>query len=228
MSSAAAREADGVLAEVEQPAVGSCCFCAVSGLSRHPTRCGRLLGPFRPKSRSGTARALYVHEWCAMFAPRVSFTRHIDDQDRLRCAADIDADSLAREAARGRRIRCALCGEKGAAAGCFRCSKPSYHFGCANAAGLVEWHWWRNHGQRVVHCPEHRDPLLDIWWDGSDAWPTTEVGWWRAAIVDGPVEGRYGVLYRDEPYGEETIGPPCDEGELCARGTRAPTRTGKA
>ena len=73
-----------------------------------------------------------------------------------------------------------------------------------DAAALIEWHWWHNHGNRVAHCPAHRDPLCEIYWPGgSAAWPAA--GWCPAAVVDGPVEGRWAVLYGKAPYGQEML-----------------------
>ncbi|BBM96708.1 BRCA1-associated RING domain protein 1 [Marchantia polymorpha subsp. ruderalis] len=89
---------------------------------------------------AGSNKYLHVHKLCAEWAPNVYF----EDDDRPR--------NLSVEVSRGGRIKCTVCGRKGAALGCCnnKC-KNSYHYPCARLLQGCQW----NEDDYVMFCPLH-------------------------------------------------------------------------
>ncbi|KAG6549133.1 hypothetical protein Mapa_009359 [Marchantia paleacea] len=89
---------------------------------------------------AGSNKFLHVHKLCAEWAPNVYF----QDDDRPR--------NLSGEISRGGRIKCTVCGKKGAALGCCnnKC-KNSYHYPCARLLHGCQW----NEDDYVMFCPLH-------------------------------------------------------------------------
>ncbi|KAH7289599.1 hypothetical protein KP509_30G011100 [Ceratopteris richardii] len=86
--------------------------------------------------RSG--QVLDVHKNCAEWAPGVYFVEDV-------------AKNIPQEIARGNKIKCHVCGLKGAVLGCYvkRCRK-SFHYPCAHT---LPCRW--DDGNFLVLCPEH-------------------------------------------------------------------------
>ena len=164
--------------------------------------------------------ARVAHELCAFFSSGIAVDlEQLPDDYEVGCLAGagaVRAASLDAEAKRGAKLSCHLCGLKGATLGCYSCSRRSYHYPCAQRAGLVEWHWWESgHRARVVHCAEHLDARVDVRWDDGR--------WHGAAVVDGPHEGRYLALYTSAPFGQESLA--LNESDVSVR--RPPTGAAK-
>ena len=186
-----------------------CCFCgsAAAGTVEVGGALLRFEGVQTGASKTAQLGRLFAHELCAVFSPgvRVDLERLADDYE-VGCLDNgngaIDKTSVAAEWKRGSRLTCVLCGLKGASIGCFACSRRCYHYPCAARAGLVEWHWWESgHRARIVHCVEHLNPRCDVLFSGDDGVSS----WHRAAVADGPHEGRYLALYVDRPFGQESL-----------------------
>ncbi|KAJ7553461.1 hypothetical protein O6H91_06G099100 [Diphasiastrum complanatum] len=119
-----------------------CAFCRSSGNSK-------VAGPLMlfkdaalvPISKNTSTDNLKVHKLCAEWAPDVYFT-------------ETGVHNLKAEVARGRKIKCSSCGQKGAALGCYirRCHK-SFHYPCAKALLMCKWDL-DNH---VILCPDHSE-----------------------------------------------------------------------
>uniref|UniRef100_A0A1D2A528 PHD-type domain-containing protein n=1 Tax=Auxenochlorella protothecoides TaxID=3075 RepID=A0A1D2A528_AUXPR len=99
----------------------TCAFCDEPEGPTHGL--GPLLGPI-PGLGSGLGRGAYVHRVCAIWSPQVCET----PEGGLR--------GVAGEVRRGRALRCAHCGKRGASLGCRLAScHSSFHVACAQAAG---------------------------------------------------------------------------------------------
>ena len=91
---------------------------------------GQLMGPFQGDTS--------VHRLCALWSPEV-----FQDATKLR--------NVMAAVRRGRLIKCAVCGEKGATVGCFLDWCPrSYHLHCAVSAGCEF-----NNNKWILACPVH-------------------------------------------------------------------------
>ena len=193
-----------------------------SGAARmHDMRCGKLLGPLAmhthkegkvrkdgPETKGQRERReWWVHEKCYKFGTG-GRVENVDSEVRV---ADIDTAALRLLVRRGATQVCCVCRHGGAVLTCRACSSGGrgdvhggggefYHFACADLRGAVEWHWLHNLNELVVHCPAHRDPVIEIWWAGDSDFP--QRGWFPAAVVDGPREGLMTVLYVTPPYGQ--------------------------
>ncbi len=39
-----------------------------------------------------------------------------------------------------------------------------------------------SHGQRVIHCKKHRNPVINVWWQQNPGdWPPSESGWFKVS-----------------------------------------------
>jgi len=145
----------------------------------------------------------YCHDLCALFAEKMPLERSvltISEATPL-LAEDVDRRAASKVRRDVAQTSCKVCKGKGAASRCsFDGCDATYHLPCAEAAGLVEWHYFNSSGLRVVHCPSHRDPLLEIYWDEQD-----NPAWWPAAVTSGPNEGFVSVIYTAEPYESEDL-----------------------
>ncbi|XP_039800301.1 protein BREAST CANCER SUSCEPTIBILITY 1 homolog [Panicum virgatum] len=94
----------------------------------------------------GGASVIHSHKNCLEWAPDVYFK-------------DDSVFNLATELARSRRIKCACCGIKGAALGCFEMScRKSFHFTCAKLIPECRW----DNENFVMLCPLHQSSKLPI------------------------------------------------------------------
>eukprot|EP00941_MAST-03F_sp_MAST-3F-sp1_P002187 g2187.t1 len=175
----------------------SCDFCGTGESPHDVEQCGPLL----------TFGHLKAHLYCSIFSPLVQV---LDEEDPGR-PSGIVATTVHSEIRRGRKLKCSICKKPGASIGCWICAKVNYHFPCALRAGLVEWHWYRHHCQRVIHCKEHLDPIVYILWNQPPS-----IRWYRGAVVDGPLEGRHSVLYSgDGEDSEEWVDLSAVQTKLC-------------
>uniref|UniRef100_A0ACD5UCL8 Uncharacterized protein n=1 Tax=Avena sativa TaxID=4498 RepID=A0ACD5UCL8_AVESA len=87
---------------------------------------------------------LHVHEKCIEWAPQAFF-----DGDNVM--------NLENELARSSKIKCSVCGLKGAALGCLvRSCRQSFHFPCAHGIPGCKW----DEGKFVMLCPSHSSKKL--------------------------------------------------------------------
>ncbi|KAL6903516.1 hypothetical protein ACP4OV_004329 [Aristida adscensionis] len=87
---------------------------------------------------------LHVHEKCIEWAPQAYFTGDI-------------ANNLEPELARASKIKCSVCGLKGAALGCLMKScRKSYHIPCAHMISGCRW----DEENFVMLCPSHSSKKL--------------------------------------------------------------------
>ena len=113
-----------------------CAFCG----KHHgtPNADGTLEGDLLfPPFRGNDNKPVWVHAQCALFSAEVHGEREGDLYNVLNAIK------------RGRSLKCAACGERGATVGCGekRCSK-SFHLRCAAAHGLLQ-------GETTFHCRKH-------------------------------------------------------------------------
>uniref|UniRef100_A0A0D9WII5 RING-type E3 ubiquitin transferase BRCA1 n=1 Tax=Leersia perrieri TaxID=77586 RepID=A0A0D9WII5_9ORYZ len=123
----------------------SCAFCQ-SGVITEET--GEMVHYQNGKQVSaeynGGANVVHSHKHCLEWAPDVYFE-------------DESVFNLTTELARSRRIKCACCGIKGAALGCFEMScRRSFHFTCAKLIPECRW----DNENFVMLCPLHRSSKL--------------------------------------------------------------------
>jgi len=132
-----------------------------------------LLGPIE-----GSFGEVFVHDLCALFAPKMRFKRDISNTP-IECV-DIDLEALLDVE---RSAFCSLCKIQGASVPCAGAGcKSVFHLPCAEKAGLVEWHYWYTSAQPKLHCALHRDPLCEIFWAGDAVEPAA---FYPCAVVDG-------------------------------------------
>nr|CAB3464759.1 unnamed protein product [Digitaria exilis] len=94
----------------------------------------------------GGASVIHSHKNCLEWAPDVYFE-------------DDSVFNLTPELTRSRRIKCACCGIKGAALGCFEMScRKSFHFTCAKLIPECRW----DNENFVMLCPLHQSSKLPI------------------------------------------------------------------
>ncbi|KAL6609684.1 hypothetical protein ACP70R_039653 [Stipagrostis hirtigluma subsp. patula] len=99
-----------------------------------------------PAEFNGGTNVIHSHKNCLEWAPDVYFE-------------DDSVFNLATELARSRRIKCACCGIKGAALGCFEMScRRSFHFTCAKLIPECRW----DNENFVMLCPLHHSSKLPI------------------------------------------------------------------
>ncbi|KAG8086067.1 hypothetical protein GUJ93_ZPchr0010g9177 [Zizania palustris] len=97
-----------------------------------------------PAEFNGGANIVHCHKNCLEWAPDVYFE-------------DESVFNLTTELARSRRIKCACCGIKGAALGCFDMScRRSFHFTCAKLIPECRW----DNENFVMLCPLHQSSKL--------------------------------------------------------------------
>lgn len=90
------------------------------------------------------SNVLHVHEKCIEWAPQAFF-----DGDIVK--------NLENELARSSKIKCGVCGLKGAALGCLvRSCRQSFHFPCARGIPGCRW----DEGKFVMLCPSHASKRL--------------------------------------------------------------------
>ncbi|KAF0925258.1 hypothetical protein E2562_015971 [Oryza meyeriana var. granulata] len=123
----------------------SCAFCQSSVITEES---GEMVhyhnGKQVPAEFNGGANVVHSHKNCLEWAPDVYFE-------------DESVFNLATELARSRRIKCACCGIKGAALGCFEMScRRSFHFTCAKLIPECRW----DNENFVMLCPLHRSSKL--------------------------------------------------------------------
>ncbi|KAM0872487.1 hypothetical protein ACQ4PT_038698 [Festuca glaucescens] len=123
----------------------SCAFCQsvditeVSGEMVHYHN-----GTQVPTELSGGANVLHSHKNCTEWAPDVYFE-------------DDSVFNLTAELTRSKRIKCACCGVKGAALGCFdKSCRKSFHFTCAKLIPECRW----DNENFVMLCPLHQSSKL--------------------------------------------------------------------
>ncbi|GAB2241525.1 hypothetical protein Droror1_Dr00018300 [Drosera rotundifolia] len=101
----------------------------------------------------GGSNIIHSHKSCAEWAPNVYFEGDV-------------AVNLKAELARSRRIKCCLCGVKGAALGCFQNScRKSFHVPCAKMVSQCRW----DEENFVMLCPLHSSSKLPCEVSGSQA-----------------------------------------------------------
>uniref|UniRef100_A0A0E0PPV2 RING-type E3 ubiquitin transferase BRCA1 n=1 Tax=Oryza rufipogon TaxID=4529 RepID=A0A0E0PPV2_ORYRU len=123
----------------------SCAFCQTDVITEES---GEMVhyqnGKQVPAEFNGGANVVHSHKNCLEWAPDVYFE-------------DDSAFNLTTELARSRRIKCACCGIKGAALGCFEMScRRSFHFTCAKLIPECRW----DNENFVMLCPLHRSTKL--------------------------------------------------------------------
>ncbi|KAL6652401.1 hypothetical protein ACP70R_011326 [Stipagrostis hirtigluma subsp. patula] len=90
------------------------------------------------------SNVLHVHEKCIEWAPQAFFTGDI-------------ANNLEPELARASKIKCSVCGLKGAALGCLvKSCRKSYHIPCAHEISGCRW----DEENFVMLCPSHSSKKL--------------------------------------------------------------------
>ncbi|XP_047045467.1 protein BREAST CANCER SUSCEPTIBILITY 1 homolog [Lolium rigidum] len=97
-----------------------------------------------PTELSGGANVIHSHKNCTEWAPDVYFE-------------DDSVFNLMAELTRSKRIKCACCGVKGAALGCFdKSCRKSFHFTCAKLIPECRW----DNENFVMLCPLHQSSKL--------------------------------------------------------------------
>ncbi|KAM0822445.1 hypothetical protein ACQ4PT_071484 [Festuca glaucescens] len=97
-----------------------------------------------PTELSGGANVIHSHKNCTEWAPDVYFE-------------DDSVFNLTAELTRSKRIKCACCGVKGAALGCFdKSCRKSFHFTCAKLIPECRW----DNENFVMLCPLHQSSKL--------------------------------------------------------------------
>ncbi|KAL5231242.1 hypothetical protein ABZP36_030018 [Zizania latifolia] len=123
----------------------SCAFCQSDVITEES---GEMVhyqkGKQVPAEFNGGANIVHSHKNCLEWAPDVYFE-------------DESVFNLTTELARSRRIKCACCGIKGAALGCFDMScRRSFHFTCAKLIPECRW----DNENFVMLCPLHQSSKL--------------------------------------------------------------------
>lgn len=110
--------------------------------------CGALLGPLQMGMKE-----VWVHAMCYTFASKIMPKPPMDVQK-----SDVNVELLRTQVRQASLQVCEVCKGNGAAVACSSClshrNPVYYHLACAAKEGLVEWHWWNNCSQAVVHCPQ--------------------------------------------------------------------------
>ncbi|KAL2652727.1 hypothetical protein R1flu_020855 [Riccia fluitans] len=119
----------------KEAASTACRFCGITG------NCEQAGEMMRYQMGAVSNKHAHVHKLCAEWAPNVYFEEE-----------DACPKNLASEISRGSRIKCIICGKKGAALGCCnnKC-KNSYHYPCARRLEGCQW----NEDDYVMFCPQH-------------------------------------------------------------------------
>ncbi|CAN6327654.1 unnamed protein product [Urochloa humidicola] len=125
----------------------SCAFCQSDDITEES---GEMVhyhnGKQVPAELIGGESVIHSHKNCLEWAPDVYFE-------------DDSVFNLTTELARSRRIKCACCGIKGAALGCFETScRKSFHFTCAKLVPECRW----DNENFVMLCPLHVSSKLPI------------------------------------------------------------------
>ncbi|WVZ99192.1 hypothetical protein U9M48_044525 [Paspalum notatum var. saurae] len=125
----------------------SCAFCQSDDITEES---GEMVhyhnGKQVPAEFNGGASVIHSHKNCLEWAPDVYFE-------------DDSVFNLTTELARSKRIKCACCGIKGAALGCFETScRKSFHFTCAKLIPECRW----DNENFVMLCPLHQSSKLPI------------------------------------------------------------------
>ncbi|XP_044967158.1 BRCA1-associated RING domain protein 1 [Hordeum vulgare subsp. vulgare] len=122
-----------------------CEFCHTSEISQ-------CTGPFLhclneelvKDDQAWKSNVLHVHEKCAEWAPQAYF-----EGDMIK--------RLESEVARSSKMKCGICGLKGAALGCLvKSCRKSYHLPCARGVSDCRW----DEGEFVMLCPSHSSKRL--------------------------------------------------------------------
>ncbi|RCV17000.1 hypothetical protein SETIT_3G183600v2 [Setaria italica] len=139
---------NAVLQKCEEKApMASCAFCQSDDITEES---GKMVhyhnGKEVPAEFNGGTGVIHSHKNCLEWAPDVYFK-------------DDSVFNLTTELARSRRIKCACCGIKGAALGCFDMScRKSFHFTCAKLIPECRW----DDENFVMLCPLHQSSKLPI------------------------------------------------------------------
>lgn len=125
----------------------TCAFCQSDGITEES---GEMVhycnGKQVPAEFNGGASVIHCHKNCLEWAPDVYF-----EEDSV--------FNLTTELARSKRIKCACCGIKGAALGCFEMScRKSFHLTCAKLIPECRW----DNENFVMLCPLHQSLKLPI------------------------------------------------------------------
>ncbi|KAJ1263599.1 hypothetical protein BS78_09G198000 [Paspalum vaginatum] len=125
----------------------SCAFCQSDDITEES---GEMVhyhnGKQVPAEFNGGASVIHSHKNCLEWAPDVYFE-------------DDSVFNLTTELARSKRIKCACCGIKGAALGCFETScRKSFHLTCAKLIPECRW----DNENFVMLCPLHQSSKLPI------------------------------------------------------------------
>lgn len=123
----------------------SCAFCQSDDVTEES---GEMVnyhnGKQVPAEFNGGANVIHSHKNCLEWAPDVYFE-------------DESVFNLTTELARSKRIKCACCGIKGAALGCFEMNcRKSFHFTCAKLIPECRW----DNENFVMLCPLHLSSKL--------------------------------------------------------------------
>ncbi|KAM7253966.1 hypothetical protein ACFE04_031648 [Oxalis oulophora] len=120
--------------------ITSCAFCQSSKISEasgpimHYVNGNPVEG-----DRADRPDVIHVHTACIEWTPQVYYVGET-------------VKNLKAELARGSKLKCTVCGLKGAALGCYRKScKRSYHFTCAQQVSKCRW----DHENFLLLCPAH-------------------------------------------------------------------------
>ncbi|KAE8816292.1 Protein BREAST CANCER SUSCEPTIBILITY 1-like protein [Hordeum vulgare] len=122
-----------------------CAFCQSADITEES---GEMVhyhkGKQVPAEFSGGANVIHSHKNCMEWAPDVYFE-------------DDSVFNLTPELTRSKRIKCACCGVKGAALGCFdKSCRKSFHFTCAKLVPECRW----DNENFVMLCPLHQSSKL--------------------------------------------------------------------
>ncbi|KAM3411673.1 hypothetical protein ACQJBY_003378 [Aegilops geniculata] len=123
----------------------SCAFCQSADITEES---GEMVhyhnGKQVPAEFGGGANVVHSHKNCMEWAPDVYFE-------------DDSVFNLTPELTRSKRIKCACCGVKGAALGCFdKSCRKSFHFTCAKLIPECRW----DNENFVMLCPLHQSSKL--------------------------------------------------------------------
>ncbi|XP_039021093.1 BRCA1-associated RING domain protein 1-like isoform X2 [Hibiscus syriacus] len=122
---------------------GNSAICGFCQSSRVSEATGMMLHYLNGKQVTGDAsfssNVIHVHSLCIEWAPQVYYV-------------DESVKNLKAELARGAKLKCSKCGQKGAALGCYvKSCRRSYHFPCAKEIPKCRW----DHDDYLVLCPAH-------------------------------------------------------------------------
>ncbi|GJN14889.1 hypothetical protein PR202_gb01762 [Eleusine coracana subsp. coracana] len=128
-----------------------CAFCQSGDITKSGEMVHYHNGKQVPAEFNEGTNVIHSHKNCLEWAPDVYFE-------------DDSVFNLTTELARSKRIKCACCGIKGAALGCFEMScRKSFHVTCAKLIPECRW----DNENFVMLCPLHQSSKLPVETSGS-------------------------------------------------------------